>query len=385
MATTVPGVQVRSRKEGPEILKTKQKHLGHYENVQALFPDHKVRTSHQGNWTIIEFDTVEHAELALAHPPLIGSSTLRLKRTVPAPVHTPDVYPVVLTVRDIAFESLHFTSDSKETPIYLKSAILDGTAVSVKTFNELAKFRREATLLSSYHPNVVLMIGTCINNGAFMIVMETLPCDLFRLIHCPVSLLPGRLVHNFFHLGGIGLIHKLRLSLGIAQGLAFLHCTVKASHQDLRPSNLFVDYDFNVKIANFGQAILLLGQKDAIVEITPGTAPYRPPELQNEGPGRRSGYTTDIYALGVTIYEIMTEEIPFASQDVPLYVTCALRPGIPDFLSYPHSNGQHPPVAVPAGLKQLISECWAQTASERPVIEDVVAKLRTLIIECPLL
>ncbi|MCH8853352.1 MAG: protein kinase, partial [Planctomycetes bacterium] len=84
-------------------------------------------------------------------------------------------------------------------------------------------------------------------------------------------------------------------------------------HRDLKPSNILIDSDGNPKVLDFGLAKQLLGPVDTIVSLTQeviGTLPYMSPE-QAKGNPDHIDMRTDVYALGVILYETLTGHYPY--------------------------------------------------------------------------
>ena len=100
--------------------------------------------------------------------------------------------------------------------------------------------------------------------------------------------------------GAHGIDDVLNAFVGFSHGLEFIHNTAGVVHRDLKPSNLrfdIVDNEIVPKIIDFGLAC----GKDVSLSIT-GTVGYMAPELQ------RDGFTSDIYSLGVCLYEAISQE-----------------------------------------------------------------------------
>src|SRR5262249_53078922 len=95
----------------------------------------------------------------------------------------------------------------------------------------------------------------------------------------------------------------------VALGLGAIH-ERGLIHRDVKPSNVLLDSSGRAKIADFGLAGLS-DEKVALPHLTPGTPPYMSPEQFRGEPldGR-----TDLYGLGIVLYQLLTGETPFRGQ-----------------------------------------------------------------------
>jgi serine/threonine protein kinase len=148
--------------------------------------------------------------------------------------------------------------------------------------------------------NLVRYLGFTVFRGRIVMVMEYVPEGSLR-----------------GHLGKIG--HQRRLppseALGIAvgtlRGLALIHAE-QVFHRDIKPENILLAQGVP-KIADLGIARLL--DSDALAVTQAGTLPYMSPEiLSSEG----ASYTSDIWSVGVTLYEMVTGRLPFGDERTPI-------------------------------------------------------------------
>ncbi|MEE8580562.1 MAG: protein kinase, partial [Myxococcota bacterium] len=159
-------------------------------------------------------------------------------------------------------------------------------------------FLREAQASAQLtHPNIVTVFDADQTEGTFFITMELLKGYPLNVILKKKRRLP---VH-----------HAARLLVQAAAGLHFAH-EQRIVHRDIKPANLFFTHDKILKIMDFGLAKMIEEVRRAATVIG-GTPYYMAPE---QSAGDVVDYRADVYALGVTLYELVTGSVPFSEGDV---------------------------------------------------------------------
>ncbi len=157
--------------------------------------------------------------------------------------------------------------------------------------------------------------------------------------------------------GKIETLQFLRLGIGLANALGSLH-KKGLIHKDVKPANVLVDSSGRVRLMGFGIASRLPRERQAPEppEFIAGTLPYMAPE-QTGRMNRSIDSRSDLYALGVTLYEMLTGSLPFAASDPMELVHChiARQPASPD----------EKLKGVPRALSAIIMKLLAKTAEER--------------------
>jgi signal transduction histidine kinase len=133
------------------------------------------------------------------------------------------------------------------------------------------------------------------------------------------------------------------IAIQVATILAQTHAR-KVIHRDIKPTNVLIDDDGQVHLADFGISVLLESERRHLYDdsLLVGTLPYISPE-QTGRTNRSVDFRSDLYSLGVTFYELLTGRLPFVSA-APLELihahlarvpepAAALRPELPDALS----------------------------------------------------
>jgi len=174
--------------------------------------------------------------------------------------------------------------------------------------------------------------------------------------------------------GGISLRDTVHIGAQVAAALAAAHA-VGVVHRDLKPDNVFLlddDGRFFVKILDFGIAkVMHSGQKLTAVGSVMGTPHYMSPE---QATGARTDARTDVYSLGVMLYEMACGKVPFDAEN-PLAVVSMQVTDEPPALRKRMPAGR----TLPQGLESVIMKCLAKDPSERfTTMSDVQAALERI-------
>lgn len=154
------------------------------------------------------------------------------------------------------------------------------------------------------------------------------------------------------------------LAIQIADGLQHAHET-GVVHRDLKPGNILVDDRGRVRILDFGIARLRGTTRLTQVGSTVGTLAYSPPELAQ---GKDAEPSSDIYSLGVVIYQMLTGHLPFdADHEAALIYSILHEPPLPF-----RDSG----VSVPIKLQGIVLRCLEKQPEKR--FESCTALIREL-------
>ena len=130
----------------------------------------------------------------------------------------------------------------------------------------------------------------------------------------------------------LGLERFLQIAIALTQALQGVHSN-GLIHKDIKPANLLVDREGRVRITGFGIASRQPRERQAPLspEFITGTLAYMAPE-QTGRMNRSIDARSDLYSLGVTLYELLTGALPFAASDPMEWVHChiARKPAPPD-------------------------------------------------------
>jgi eukaryotic-like serine/threonine-protein kinase len=172
-------------------------------------------------------------------------------------------------------------------------------------------FLNEAALVGKlFHPHILSIYDAVSDENLSYIVMEyvngrTLEdyCDVANLLSVAKV---------------VEIIFKCSLALAFAQRHGVIHC-------DIKPANILITEDTNIKISDFGAALYEEAQHTQLKGI--GSPAYMSPEQVQE---KEVSYHTDIYSLGVVMYQMLTGKLPFrASSKASLLYQVVNIPAMP--------------------------------------------------------
>jgi beta-lactam-binding protein with PASTA domain len=244
--------------------------------------------------------------------------------------------------------------------VYLARDLLLDRPVALKVlFPELSsdssfveRFRREAQAAANLsHPNIVPVFDWGESERTYFIVMERVDGEPLSAVIRAQAPLPA--------------MRAAAIAGDIAKALSYAHRR-GVVHRDVKPGNVLITRDGQVKVADFGIA-RAVGHDDSVTQtgLVMGTATYFSPEqAQGLGVDGRS----DVYSLGVVLYEMVTGRAPFVA-DTPVAI------------AYKHvSETPVPPrqidPRVPAALEGVILRAMAKNPADRyATAEDLHADL----------
>jgi tetratricopeptide (TPR) repeat protein len=167
--------------------------------------------------------------------------------------------------------------------------------------------------------------------------------------------------------GPLPVVRALGIVRQVCAGLAEAH-RIGVVHRDLKPGNIMIDKNGNAKILDFGIARSLSAKGVTAAGAIVGTPEYMSPEQME---GREVDTRSDIYSLGVVLYEMLTSRVPFEG-DSALSIALKHKSEIP-----PDPREINP--GLPAGLSAVILKCLAKEKEERyQTVEELLAELNAL-------
>ncbi|XP_010663975.1 probable serine/threonine-protein kinase PIX13 isoform X1 [Vitis vinifera] len=260
---------------------------------------------------------------------------------------------------------------------YAPTKVSVGIPVAVKKSNPeseqgLKEWQSEVKFLGKFtHPNLVKLLGYCWEDKQFLLVYEYMQ--------------KGSLENHLFRVGAEPLTWEIRLkiAIGAARGLAFLHTSEKTViYRDFKSSNVLLDGDYNAKLSDFGLA--KLGPSNGDSHVTTrivGTYGYAAPEYIATG---HLYVKSDVYGFGVVLLEMLTGNQaldlnrPPGQQNLVEWAKPSLtnKRKLKKIMD-PRLRDQYPLKAA-AQAAELILKCLESDPKNRPSMEEVLETLKRI-------
>ncbi|KAK9073063.1 hypothetical protein SSX86_007385 [Deinandra increscens subsp. villosa] len=259
-----------------------------------------------------------------------------------------------------------------------KGILPDKRIVAIKKSQRLDKEQRnqfinEMVILAQIdHPNVVQLLGCCLETDVPMLAYEFVSNDtLHRHIH---NIISGR--------GRLSWDSRLRMAHESAGALAYLHTDARTSiiHRDVKSTNILLDENYIAKIADFGASRFVPLGHDQVTTLVQGTIGYLDPEYFHKG--QLTG-KSDVYSFGVVLAELLTGKKPIdperGSEDINLatyFLKAKMENRLLEIL-----DRQVVKEATDEQLNavcDLVCGCLNQVGGNRPSMKDVAMELETL-------
>ena len=246
------------------------------------------------------------------------------------------------------YQILHLIGSGGMAKVYLAHDLILDRDVAVKMlrldfrddFQAIKRFQREALSATELvHPNVVGIYDVGEENGQPYIVMEYVNgTDLKQYIknNYPISF--DQIVKMMDQiLSAISLAHRNQII-----------------HRDLKPQNILVDSAGNCKITDFGIALALTETSVTQTNTLLGSVHYLSPE---QARGNSATKKSDIYALGIILYEMLTGDVPFDGESAVSIALKHFQEDVPSIKAYYHN--------VPQALENVVFKATAKNPEDR--------------------
>ncbi|NUP05521.1 MAG: serine/threonine protein kinase [Polyangiaceae bacterium] len=254
----------------------------------------------------------------------------------------------------VVYEAVEELSGRKVALKVLNAELMDRADVRARFFNEMR------ILASLEHPNIVRSLASRDIDGQLVMVLE---------------LLEGRTLREELEASG-----RLPVARAIAIGSAVASALVAAHskdppivHRDLKPENLMLVGASGVKVMDFGVAKVVADGPKATTQVV-GTVQYMSPE---QAQGGAITPKTDLYALGLVLYEMLAGNAPFQSASLLVLIRQQCDAAPPPF-------PQDVRAEIPRELEALVFELLAKAPDDRPAdARAVLEVLESLVPHAP--
>lgn len=216
--------------------------------------------------------------------------------------------------------------------------LLRGDLASDEKF--VHRFQREALSASSLnHPNIVEVYDVGEDNGSYYIVMEYIE---------------GRHLKDLIKKRGkLTTSEVIDIMLQITDGMSVAHDSY-IIHRDIKPQNIMILENGLVKITDFGIAMAMNATQLTQTNSVMGSVHYIPPE---QASGKGSSLQSDIYSMGIVMYELLTGKLPFRGDNA---VEIALK-----HLKEPMPNIKEELPTLPQSIANIILKATAKNPKNR--------------------
>lgn len=202
-----------------------------------------------------------------------------------------DRYEIIKTIGEGGMANVYLADDNiLERKVAIK--VLRGDLSNDEKF--IRRFKREALSVSNLsHPNIVEVYDVGEEDGNYYIVMEYIEGKTLK------QLLQKR--------GALTLTEVIDIMTQLTDGLSHAH-EAYIIHRDIKPQNIMIEDNGLVKITDFGIAMALNSTQLTQTNSVMGSVHYLPPE---QASGKGSTVKSDIYSLGILMYELLTGSVPY--------------------------------------------------------------------------
>ncbi|EAZ31854.1 hypothetical protein OsJ_16018 [Oryza sativa Japonica Group] len=255
-----------------------------------------------------------------------------------------------------------------------KGILPNNTTVAIKKsilFDEsqVEQFANEITILSQIdHPNVVKLLGCCLETNVPLLVYEFIP--------------NGTLFQHIHNRSSLRWEDCLRIAEETAEALDYLHSTSSTPiiHRDIKSSNILLDENLMAKISDFGASRSVPFDQTHVTTLIQGTIGYLDPEYFQSS---KLTEKSDVYSFGVVLAELLTRQKPISASRPE--ESCNLAMYIVNLFNERRLLQEiEPHILAEAGeeqihaVAQLSVRCLNLKGEERPVMREVASVLHGL-------
>ena len=251
------------------------------------------------------------------------------------------------TILNRRYEILRTIGQGGMAEVFLAHDILLDREVAIKVLRDqfvadkalVEQFRREAKSAAKLkHPYIINVYDVVSEGDKEYIVMEYVE---------------GITLKDYLQDNKLSVSAVLEIGVRLADALQHAH-SKNIIHCDIKPQNILVDKNLNPRIADFGIAKMVSNQTMVYTSTVMGSVHYLSPE---QATGRQVTASSDVYSLGVVLFEMLTGKVPFDGETA---VAVAMM----------HAEKQVPPLSdylsdVPEGLQAILDKALAKNPADR--------------------
>jgi len=246
-------------------------------------------------------------------------------------------YEIVKTIGEGGMANVYLANDTiLDRKVAVK--VLRGDLSADDKF--IRRFEREALSVSNLsHPNIVEVYDVGVEDGSHYIVMEYIEGKTLK------QLLKKR--------ESLTLSEVIDIMTQLTDGIAHAHDSY-IIHRDIKPQNIMIEDDGRIKITDFGIAMALNATQVTQTNSVMGSVHYLPPE---QASGKSATIKSDIYSLGIMMYELLTGNVPFKGDNAVEIALKHMKEKIPSI------RKQDP--SIPQSVENIILKACAKNPRNR--------------------
>jgi len=259
-------------------------------------------------------------------------------------------YEIIKTIGEGGMANVYLANDTiLERNVAIK--VLRGDLSNDEKF--IRRFKREALSVSNLsHPNIVEVYDVGEEEGNYYIVMEYIEGKTLK--------------QQLQKRGALTLTEVLDIMSQLTDGLAHAH-EAYIIHRDIKPQNIMIQDNGLIKITDFGIATAINSTQLTQTNSVMGSVHYLPPE---QASGKGSTIKSDIYSLGILMYELLAGSVPFKGDTAVEIALKHMKEKIPSI------RKQNP--IIPQSVENIILKATAKNPKNRyDTVREMYTELQT--------
>ena len=248
-----------------------------------------------------------------------------------------DRYEIIKSIGEGGMANVYLAKDTiLDRQVAVK--VLRGDLSTDEKF--IRRFQREALSVSNLsHPNIVEVYDVGEEDGQYYIVMEYIEGKTLKQL--------------LYKRGALTLPEVIDIMTQLTDGLSHAH-EAYIIHRDIKPQNIMIEDNGTVKITDFGIAMAVNATQFTQTNSVMGTVHYLPPEQAN---GKGATVKSDIYSLGILMYELLTGSVPFKGDNAVEIALKHMKEKLPSI------RKQNP--LIPQSIENIVIKACAKNPRNR--------------------